>query len=65
MKKVIRKRIRYDKDGVQVAGDVNAVISANVSKSRRRQRVSSRQEVSIRQTTKKRESSESSESTDR
>jgi hypothetical protein len=29
-KKVIRKRIRYDKDGVQVSADVNAVIASNV-----------------------------------
>jgi hypothetical protein len=29
-KRVIRKRIRYDKDGVQVAADVNAVIVSNV-----------------------------------
>jgi hypothetical protein len=29
-KKVIRKRFRHEKDGVQVAGDINAVISTNV-----------------------------------
>jgi hypothetical protein len=53
MKKVIRKRIRFDKDGVQVAGDVNAVISTEVRKRGRTQSVSSRQQVSIRQTSKK------------
>ena len=31
MRKVIRKRIRYDKDGVQIDGDVNVVIAASVS----------------------------------
>ena len=31
-RKVIRKRVRYEKDGVQVAADVDAVISSNVGK---------------------------------
>lgn len=32
MKKVIRKRIRYDRDGVHVDGDVQATIAANVGR---------------------------------
>jgi hypothetical protein len=53
MKKVIRKRIRYEKGGIQVAGDLDAVIATNTSKRGSSQRVSSRQKVSIRQATKK------------
>ena len=30
MRKIIRKRIRYEKDGVQISGDVNGVIATNV-----------------------------------
>jgi hypothetical protein len=32
IRKVIRKRIRVNRDGVQAVGDVNAVIAANVSR---------------------------------
>jgi hypothetical protein len=48
MRKVIRKRIKYDRDGVQVEGDVNAVIATNVSRrgaSTSATSVSSRQRV--------------------
>jgi hypothetical protein len=32
IRKVIRKRIRVNRDGVQAVGDLNAVIAANVSR---------------------------------
>ena len=32
IRKVIKKRIRHDKDGIHIAGDIDAVISANVGK---------------------------------
>ena len=32
MRKVIQKRIRYDKDGVHVRGDVQATIATNVGR---------------------------------
>jgi len=44
-KKVIRRRIRYEKDGVQMAADVNAVIASNVRRRRTTTSVSSRQRV--------------------
>ncbi len=31
VRKIIQKRIRHDSDGVNVAGDVNAAIAANVN----------------------------------
>ncbi len=31
VRKIIRKRIRHDKDGVQIAGDINAVVAGNVN----------------------------------
>jgi hypothetical protein len=45
MRKVIRKRIRYDKDGVQVSGDVQATISANVDRKGTRTSVNSTQRI--------------------
>jgi hypothetical protein len=41
-RKVIRKRIRHEKDGVNVAGDVNATIAANVNEPGSRTKTSSR-----------------------
>jgi hypothetical protein len=45
IRKVIRKRIRHEKDGVQIAGDINAVISANVDEVGSHSHVSSRQRI--------------------
>jgi hypothetical protein len=42
-RRIISKRIRRDKDGVQIAGDVNAVVSANVGERGSSSHVSSRQ----------------------
>ena len=44
-KKVINERIDEKKDGVNVAGGVNAVISANVGESGSKTSVSSRQRI--------------------
>lgn len=44
-RKLITKRIRRDEDGVQMASDVNAVISANVGERGSSTHVSSRQSV--------------------
>jgi len=49
-RKVIRKRIRHDKDGVHVVGDVNAVISTNVGRPGQSSSVSSRQRIVQRST---------------
>ena len=45
MRKVIRKRIHHDKDGVQVSGDVQATIAANVGRKVTRTSVQSRQRI--------------------
>ncbi len=45
VQKVIRKRIRHEGEGVQVAGDVNAVVSANVGQRGSRSSVRSRQRI--------------------
>jgi hypothetical protein len=34
VRKVIRKRIRHDKDGVHIAGDINAVVAGNINEGR-------------------------------
>ena len=52
MQKVIRKRIRYDKDGVQVSGDVQATIAANVGRKGKQTSVKSRQRIVQRSTSK-------------
>ena len=52
-KKVIRKRIRYDKDGVQVSADINAVIASNVG--RRRTTTSAKSHQRVVQTAKPRD----------
>jgi hypothetical protein len=44
VRRVIRKRFRTRRDGVDVAADVNATIAANVGRGSQRVRVSSRQE---------------------
>ena len=43
LRKVISKRIRRQDDGVQIAGDVNAVVSANIGERRASSHVSSKQ----------------------
>jgi hypothetical protein len=45
IRKIIRKRIRHNKDGIQVAGDINATIAANVNEGDSRTRVSSHQRI--------------------
>lgn len=49
IRKIISKRIRHDKDGVQIAGDVNAVISANVGERGSSTHVSSKQTARVEQ----------------
>lgn len=44
---VINRRLRREEKGVQVAGDVNAVVSANVGEPGSRSGVSSRQRTKI------------------
>jgi hypothetical protein len=41
IQRVIRRRLRYDEDGVQVAGDVHVAIAANVGRSGDRTSVTS------------------------
>ena len=43
IRKVIQKKIDHQDEGVQVAGDVNAVVSANVNEPGSKNHVSSRQ----------------------
>ena len=46
LRKIIQRQIRHDRDGVQVAGDVNAAISANVNEpGHSHTHVSSRQRI--------------------
>jgi hypothetical protein len=52
MKKVIRKRIRYEKDGVHVNGDVQATIAANVGRKGSRTSVKSTQRIVQRSTSR-------------
>lgn len=52
MRKVIRKRIRYDEDGVQVNGDVQATIAANVGQKGSRTSVKSTQRIVQRSTSR-------------
>ncbi len=42
IRKVIRRRIRHQKGGINVAGDVNATIAADVNESGSRTKTSSR-----------------------
>jgi hypothetical protein len=46
IRKVIQRRIRRSADGVDLAGDVNAAVSANVGESSSTSHVSSRSSVS-------------------
>jgi hypothetical protein len=57
-RKVISKRIRRQEDGVQIAGDVNAVVSANVGKRGSSSHVSSKQRSRVVQRSGKREPSD-------
>ena len=50
VRRVIKKRIRHDKDGVHVVGDIDAVISANVGRGGSVSSVSSRQRIVQRST---------------
>jgi hypothetical protein len=45
IRKVIQRRIRHTGDGVDVAGDINAAISANVNEPGQSTHVSSKQTV--------------------
>jgi hypothetical protein len=45
LRKIINRRIRHAGDGIDVVGDVNAVISANVEERGRANHVSSKQRV--------------------
>jgi hypothetical protein len=47
LRKIISKRIRRDEGGIQVAGDVNAVVSANVGQPGSSSHVSSRQTARV------------------
>jgi hypothetical protein len=44
-RKVIRKRVRLEEEGVQVAADLNAVIATNVRRGRTSTSAKSRQRV--------------------
>jgi hypothetical protein len=46
--KIIRRRIREQRDGVSVAGDVNVAVSGNVGERGATTHVSSRQETTAR-----------------
>lgn len=48
IRKVIQRRIRHTGDGVDVAGDINAAISANVNEPGSSTQVSSKQTVAQR-----------------
>jgi hypothetical protein len=45
VKKVIRKRVRRQRPGMQVAADINAAVAANVNEPGTRTHVSSRQRI--------------------
>jgi hypothetical protein len=47
LQKIIEKAIRHTGDGSTVAGDVNAVVSANVGESGSENRVSSRRRTTV------------------
>jgi len=54
VRRVIKKRIRHDKDGVHVVGDIDAVIAANVGRGGSVSSVSSRQRIVQRSTARAR-----------
>jgi hypothetical protein len=45
VRKIINRRIRHSDDGVDVVGDINAVISANINEPGGSSHVSSRQRI--------------------
>jgi hypothetical protein len=45
IRRVIRKRIRRNEDGTQLAADVNAVVAANVNEPGSRSSITSRQRI--------------------
>jgi hypothetical protein len=47
--KIIRRRIREQRDGVSVAGDVNVAVSGNVGERGATTQVSSRQDATARE----------------
>ena len=57
-RKIISKRIRRDAEGVQIAGDVNAVVSANVGERSSSSQVSSKQQSRVVQRSGQRKSSD-------
>ena len=61
VRKIIHKAIRHQGDDSQIAGDVNAVVSANVGEKGSRNVVSSRSKTRIVQRSGRTEVSESSE----
>jgi hypothetical protein len=59
IRKVINKAVRHQSDGVNAAGDVNAVVAANVGEKGSETAVSSRQSTRIVQRSGRTEISES------
>jgi hypothetical protein len=59
--KIISKRIRREESGVQIAGDVNAVVSANVGERGSASRVSSKHSTRVVQRSGKRQADEAKE----
>ncbi len=53
MRKVIRKRIRHDEDGVQVSGDLHATIATNVGQKGTKTSVTSTQRIVQRSSSRK------------
>jgi hypothetical protein len=60
-RKLISKRIRHQEDGVQIAGDINAVVSANVGERGSSSHVSSKQTSRVVQRSGKRKPSDEAE----
>jgi hypothetical protein len=63
-RRVISKRFRRDGDGTQIAGDVNAVISANVGERGSASHVSSRQSARATQASDRRRARDEAEEED-
>jgi hypothetical protein len=57
-RKIISKRFRREAEGVQIAGDVNAVVSANVGERNSSSQVSSKQQSRVVQRSRQRKSSD-------
>jgi hypothetical protein len=57
-RKIISKRFRREAEGVQIAGDVNAVVSANVGERSSSSQVSSKQQSRVVQRSRQRKSSD-------